>query len=225
MERQAGANEVHVMRAPRNPSEHMRVMVASVVGILVAVATAFAAPWQLAVLTGWDVAALSLMAWIWLSIAGLSGEETRALATREDDSRAAAFFVLLLAANISIVGVILTFIEAEQSHGALRVLLNVSSVVGVVLAWAVLHTVFMLRYAHLYYTEPQGGIEFAHDPMPDYHDFAYLAFTVGMTFQVSDTAVQTKSIRRTIMRHALLSWLFGTIIVGLTINLIAGLVR
>ena len=200
-------------------------MVVTVVGIVIAVVAAFFAPWQLAVLSGWDGAALSLLAWIWSSIAGLSSDETRALATREDDSRAASGWLILVASNISVVGVILAFIEAEQSHGALRVLLNVSSVVGVLLAWAVVHTVFTLRYARLYYSDTPGGIDFSQDSTPDYHDFAYVAFTVGMTFQVSDTNVSSKTIRREILRHALLSWLFGAIIVALTINLIAGLVR
>ena len=93
------------------------------------------------------------------------------------------------------------------------------------LSWAVVHTVFALRYAHLYYTDTPGGIDFKQEPMPDYHDFAYVAFTVGMTFQVSDTDINTRPMRRAILRHALLSWLFGAIIVAMTINLIAGLVR
>ena len=213
------------MRLPRHPSEKMRVLVACLIGIVVAAAMAFAAPWQLAVLTGWDAAALTLLAWIWSSIAGLTGNETRAVATREDDSRAASLLVLLVASGISLVVVILAFIEAEQSDGALRVLLNISSVAGVLLSWAVVHTVFALRYAHVYYTDTPGGIDFPTETMPDYFDFAYVAFTIGMTFQVSDTNVATKHMRRTILSHAMLSWLFGMVIVGLTINLIAGIVR
>ena len=129
------------MRVPRHPSEKLRVIIVCVIGIVVATALAFAAPWQLAVLTGWDAAAVTLLAWIWSSIAGLTGNETRSVATREDDSRAAALLVLLIASIVSLVGVILAFIEAEQSDGALRVLLNISSVTGVLLAWAVVHTV------------------------------------------------------------------------------------
>ena len=213
------------MRVPRHPSEKMRVIVVCVIGIVVAAGLAFAAPWQLAVLTGWDAAAVTFLAWIWLSVAGLTGNETREVATREDDSRAASLLVLLIASSISLVGVILAFIEAERSDGALRVLLNISSVAGVLLSWAVVHTVFALRYAHVYYTGTPGGIEFPTEPMPDYFDFAYVAFTIGMTFQVSDTNIATKQMRRTILSHAMLSWLFGTVIVGLTINLIAGIVR
>jgi len=94
-----------------------------------------------------------------------------------------------------------------------------------VLSWAVVHTVYTLRYAAAYYGEPAGGIGFNGGEPPSYRDFAYLAFTIGMTFQVSDTALQTTALRRTALRHALLSYLFGTGILAVTINLVAGLRR
>ncbi len=94
-----------------------------------------------------------------------------------------------------------------------------------VLSWAVVHTVFTLRYAHEYYAAPSGGIDFKNDAPPDYQDFAYVAFTVGMTFQVSDTDVQKRVIRRTILRHALLSYLFGAVILAVTINVVANLLQ
>jgi uncharacterized membrane protein len=84
----------------------------------------------------------------------------------------------------------------------------------------------VLRYAHLYYTEPVGGIVFADlDASPDYLDFAYVAFTVGMTFQVSDTGIAKRAIRRSVIRHALLSYLFGTVVVGVAINVVGNLIR
>jgi uncharacterized membrane protein len=81
----------------------------------------------------------------------------------------------------------------------------------------------MLRYALLYYAYPEGGIDFNQQERPSYRDFAYLALTVGMTFQVSDTDLQTSQIRATTLRHALLSFLFGAVILASAINLIAGL--
>jgi uncharacterized membrane protein len=84
------------------------------------------------------------------------------------------------------------------------------------------HTVFTLHYAHRYF-EADGGIEFPKTDDPTYLDFAYVAFTVGMTFQVSDTEISDRSIRWLLLRHAALAYLFGTVIVGLTINLLAGL--
>jgi uncharacterized membrane protein len=94
---------------------------------------------------------------------------------------------------------------------------------SVALSWAAVHTVFALRYAHLFYGH-SGGIDFGSDA-PDYRDFAYLAFTIGMTFQVSDTAIGSQEIRRTVLRHALLSYVFSVVIVATTINVIVGLFR
>jgi Protein of unknown function (DUF1345) len=93
------------------------------------------------------------------------------------------------------------------------------------LSWLVVHTVFRLRYALLYYTAHAGEIEFNQHSPPRYSDFAYLAFTLGMTFQVSDTDLQTPHIRATALRHALLSYLFGAVILATSINLVAGLAR
>jgi uncharacterized membrane protein len=83
----------------------------------------------------------------------------------------------------------------------------------------------MLRYARLYYADPVGGVDFNEDVRPDFSDFAYLAFTIGMTYQVSDTDLTNRRIRRTALRHALLSFLFGTVIVAMTINIVAGLLK
>ena len=93
---------------------------------------------------------------------------------------------------------------------------------SVALAWISVHTVFMLRYARLYYSPPDGGIDF-HGDKPDYKDFAYLALTIGMTFQVSDTDLLGKRVRRTALHHALLSYVFGTGIVAVTVSSVAAL--
>ena len=93
------------------------------------------------------------------------------------------------------------------------------------LAWSAVHTVFTLRYARLYYSPPIGGIDFNEEDDPTYLDFAYLALTIGMTFQVSDTNLTSKPIRRSALQHALLSYLFGAIIVALVINVVSSLLH
>jgi uncharacterized membrane protein len=104
--------------------------------------------------------------------------------------------------------------------------LTTVAVFTVFLSWFTVHTLFVLRYARLFYVDPIGGIDFlSRDDPPDYMDFVYFAFTVGMTFQVSDTGVIQRNIRRTVTRHALLSYLFGTVIVGVAINVVGNLVR
>jgi uncharacterized membrane protein len=99
--------------------------------------------------------------------------------------------------------------------------------VTVVLSWAVINTLFTLRYAHLHFASPAAGIDFedvARADQPDYRDFAYVAFTIGMCYQVSDTTVRNPRIRRTVLSHALLSYVFGVVIVAGSVSLIAGLV-
>jgi uncharacterized membrane protein len=84
------------------------------------------------------------------------------------------------------------------------------------------HTTFTTRYARLYYTGPDGGTSFNETDPPRYADFAYLAFTIGMTFQVSDTDLKTKEIRRTAVQHAPLPYLPGAVVIASTINMVAG---
>jgi uncharacterized membrane protein len=101
--------------------------------------------------------------------------------------------------------------------------LTALAVVSVLLAWSVVHTIFALRYARLYYAAPVGGLGFGEDDPPVYADFAYVAFTIGMTFQVSDTDISKRPIRRAAIHHALLSYVFGTMILGIVVNSIATL--
>ncbi len=202
-----------------------RVLIVTAIGAAAGLVAARFTPWQLSTLTGWDVAAGLFIAWVWTSAGRFSAEETRAFATREDDSRVSAQFLLLGAGVASLIGVGFDLIKASQANGGDKALLTAMGVLTVVLSWAVVHTVFTLRYAHEYYTAPLGGIDFKAKEKyaPDYRDFAYVAFTVGMTFQVSDTDIQVRVIRRTVLTHALLAYLFGAVILAVTINVIAAL--
>ena len=162
------------------------------------------APWQLALLIGWDVVAVLVLTRVWFRVGRFSPDQTMEFATREDDSRASAELLVISASMASLAGAAFGLLKAHQSEALLKVLLTVGTVLTVGLSWAVVHTVFALRYAHEYYSTPPGGIDFKSGKyQPDYGDFAYVAFTVGMTFQVSDTDIGTRLIRRTILRHAL----------------------
>jgi uncharacterized membrane protein len=98
-------------------------------------------------------------------------------------------------------------------------------VAAIAASWLVVNSIFTLRYARLYYTEPRGGVDFDQDPDPTFRDFAYVAFTIGMTSQVSDTALRETEIRATALRHALTSFVFNTVIIAVTVNIVAGLSR
>jgi uncharacterized membrane protein len=92
-------------------------------------------------------------------------------------------------------------------------------------SWLTVHTIFALRYARLYYSGTVGGISFNQRREPTYPDFAYVAATIGMTFQVSDTDLEDAAIRRTALRHALLSYLFGAVLLAMTVNVGASLLK
>ncbi len=181
-------------------------------------------PWQVAILIGWSVSAAAFVASVWLSVRRMDGAATAEFATIEDDSRAAADLVLITASSASLLGVALTLLKASGESGAARAFITGVATVSVILSWAAVHTVFMLRYARLYFANG-GGIDFNDEQTTNYLDFAYIAFTIGMTYQVSDTAVTVKDIRTTALRHALLSYVFGTGVVAMLINVVAGLLK
>jgi uncharacterized membrane protein len=178
--------------------------------------------WEVTALAGWCAVAATFLALVWITIFRADSERTRMIATREDETRVTSDLVLLCACVASLLGVGFILLKASAAKGAAVAALTGLGVASVVLAWGVVHSVFALRYADLYYAT-DGGIDFNEGDNPDYRDFAYLAFTIGMTYQVSDTDLQTKKIRRTALKHAILSYVFGTAIIAMTINIVAGL--
>jgi uncharacterized membrane protein len=208
----------------RNGLAARRLTAGSVAGIAVGAGTAaFGARWQIAVSLGWCALALVILVWIWATIGPKDSEATAEHARSEDFSRATADIVLLGASVASLVAVAMTLVLAGHAHDGRKTALITLTIVTVALAWFLVHTVFTVRYGDLYYADPVGGIDFNEDDKPDYRDFAYLALTIGMTFQVSDTDLQAKPIRRHAIRHALLSYAFGAVIVAITINIVASL--
>ena len=192
---------------------------AFVVGLIAGVAGSLLLNWHYGLLIGWTSAAAVFVVWFWITLWPMGSSATASHAVREDPGRAVTNLLVLAAAVASLVavGVLLNAGGGDKDVQASM------SVVSVALAWGAVHTVFTTRYARLYYLAPVGGIDFNEDLPPRYSDFAYLAFTIGMTFQVSDTDLKTKAIRATALRHALLSYLFGAVIIASMINLIAGL--
>jgi uncharacterized membrane protein len=210
-------------RGPGGAPAQLRLAVSGAVGVVSAVVTGVLAPIWVVPLASWGLASLVFVVWMWHSIWPLGPELTAERSRNEDPGRATTDLLLLSASVVSLLAVGLVLIQANQSSGLERGLLVCLSVASIILSWAVVHTVFSLRYAAMYYAGEPGGIDFNEDDPPDFADFAYLALTVGMTYQVSDTNLKTKAIRRTAVRHALLSFAFGTLIIATTINLVAGL--
>jgi uncharacterized membrane protein len=205
------------------PHTIWRLGIAAAVGALAAALTIVLGNWRYAPAVGWDAAAIVFSAWVWLAIWPMSDEATADWATAEDPGRAISDVLTLSACVASLAAVGIVLVRAHALHGAEKGALGGLGLLTVAVSWSTVHTVFMLRYAQLYYTGSDGGIEFNQREPPGYRDFAYLAFTLGMTFQVSDTALQTTPIRSTALRHALLSYLFGAVILAAAINLVVGL--
>ena len=181
--------------------------------------------WQVAILIGWDLAVATLISWIWLALYNLSPEQTERNANREDPSLRLSELIVLTAGVAVLAAVGLLLIRAGNATGGTKAYLITLGVVSVALSWSLVHTVFTLRYARAFYGPPVGGIDFNESDPPTYLDFAYLAVTIGMTFLVSDTNLTSKAIRRIALSHALLSYLFGAVIVGLVINVVSSLLH
>jgi uncharacterized membrane protein len=176
-------------------------------------------------LTGWSVAAGCALVWVWSIGWPKDAEETEQLAEEESRSRSTDTWVVL-ACVASLVAVAVALVQSSgSSKDAEAVTAVLLSVVGVVLAWALVNTVFALKYARMYYLdEPDhAGIDFKGNQEPCYADFAYLAFTVGMSFGVPETEPDTTAIRKVALGHALLSYAFGTGVVAVAINLVTNL--
>ena len=210
---------------PNSPRPALRrLAVSSAAGAATAGIAALWAPWQLAVLLGWDASALAYVT-ATLPVIRHDGATTEAVALFEDESRRTAEAILLGACVVSLGAVGTGLAEASRADGGEEVLLTAASAATVVLSWCVVQVVHTLRYASLYYRDAAGGVDFNGTRQPDYRDFAYLAFTVGMTYQVSDTNLSSPAIRRRALAHALLSYVFGTVIIATTINIVASLLR
>jgi uncharacterized membrane protein len=205
--------------AGRRLSAQAEVAICAAVGLVVAIPVIVVAAPLIGVLVGFDAATVAYLVWLWTMIWPRDPEQTAAHATTTGPDRTVTDLILLTAAVASLVAV--GFVVSSSDLGVLaRVVLGLASIV---LAWAMIHTVYTLRYANLYYAATPGGVDFNEPNPPAYADFAYLALTIGMTFQVSDTPLQSTQFRRTALRHALLSYLFGTGILATTINLVASL--
>ena len=209
----------------RTASAGRRVTAAMLGGAVAgAVISLFTVP-SAAILAGWDVAVVIYVTWVWIAVWRLDPGTTARLAKREDPSTAVADLVVVGAGTAMLAAVGFALAKAGQDTGGMKAFLVTLGLLSVVLSWTIVHTDYALRYARAYYSEPTGGIEFNEEEPPTYTDFAYFAFTVGMTFQVADTNITSKAVRRITLRHALLSYLFGAVLLGLVINVVATLLK
>jgi uncharacterized membrane protein len=175
-------------------------------------------------LLAWDLGGLILLGFAGFIILRSDAKETRRRAAAYDPGHRVVGVVVLASSAFSLFAAAVLLRQGPDVTPSTRGLHAALCVATVAISWLVTHSAFTLRYAHLYYRDPgrEGGIELQGDEPPADLDFAYFAFTIGMTFQTSDIAISSSQIRRTVLSQALLSFLYNTIILAFSLNLIVG---
>lgn len=176
---------------------------------------------------GWDTFSLCMIIMTWITFKITTPTEIRRQAGDQDSSRLVIFIIILISTFASFLAVLILLIAKNKQNDSLDIGIAIA---GMLFSWFLVHTIFAMRYAHIYYgdhkTMPDthaGGLDFPGDENPGYPDFAYFSFVLGMTFQVSDVQVTSKRFRKLALLHGVLSFGFNTVIVALTINVMAGL--
>lgn len=198
-----------------------RLAVAVALSLATAVLLPAHLPWTVRAVAAWDGFALPLLALIWLTILTLRPSQIRQVARREDPGRVGSLAVVVLGAGVALLAVVLLLeasmqMDPNQRRGAIVVAIS-----AVALSWSLTHTVFTLRYAHLFYSAVAGppGLAFPGETTDlDYLDFAYFSFTIGMAAQTADVAVRSRALRRLTLLHSVISFAFNAALVALSIS-------
>jgi uncharacterized membrane protein len=200
-----------------------RIAACAAAGLLVALVVGVFGPLELAPMAGWIVAAGTAVTWVWLIAWPKGHEVTEQLAEEEGASRSTDAAVLL-AAGASLGAIVFALARSGDTGDPVGIAAVVLAVIAAVASWALVNTVFALKYARLYYFDiDDGGIDFAQQQPPAYSDFAYLAFTVGMAFAAPEAEPTHTLVRRVVLGHALLSYAFGTVVLAVAVNLVTNI--
>jgi uncharacterized membrane protein len=181
------------------------------------------------IMIGWDTFSLLMIISSWITFFITQSRRIREQAKVQDPKRSVIFIIILISTLASFLAVLILLVTKKEGNSGASWRLPIA-VAGMLFSWALIHTIFALRYAHIYYgdheTKPgtqAGGLEFPSEEEPGYLDFAYFSFVLGMTYQVSDVQITSKRFRHLALLHGLISFGFGTTMIALTINIIAGL--
>jgi uncharacterized membrane protein len=180
------------------------------------------------VMIGWDTFSLCMIIMSWVTFFITTSKQIREQARIQDQAASIIFILILISTTASFLAVLLLLVVKHSGNETHSWRLPIA-IAGMIFSWFLIHTIFTLRYAHIYYgdhpTTPDkyhGGLSFPDNATPEYIDFAYFSFVLGMTFQVSDVQITSKRFRKLALWHSLLSFGFNTIMIALTINVIAG---
>jgi uncharacterized membrane protein len=198
-----------------------RLLVAAALGVLATLLAPSHIEWTVRAVLGWDVGALTLIVMAWVTIVRANAEVSERRAYAYDPGR---HMVWVIALGASLFSLFAATAVLGRLHGCpieQKGLWSGLAFAAVILSWVLTHTACTLRYAHLYYRAPaRGGLEFPGGQLPCDLDFAYFSFTIGMCCQVSDVVVSDSVIRRTVLVHSLLSFVYNTTILAIALNLV-----
>jgi len=219
----ATASRAFARHDPRQARARLVIAIGAGLAVAYLVPDRFGA--ALRAIAGWDAAALSMGVLAWALISSTDAKRTRQKAAEDDPGRRAVWVIAILASGYSLFATALALRSAHTSGLEYRPVFIVLCLAAVVTAWALTHTAYTLRYAHLYYREDHdgvGGLTFPGNAAPTYFDFAYFAFTIGMCFQTADVSITSRRFRRAVMGHAVLSFVYNTTILATAVSLIVG---
>jgi uncharacterized membrane protein len=212
---------------------HYRLLIALCVSAVIFVCNYHKASTPALALLSWSGLALTVILLDWIIIMSSHPLEVRKIAKLEDSSRTFLFIFVATASLVSLAAIVFLLKSTKGMSATAKSEHILLAIGAVIISWWFLHTIFTLRYAHLYYDENTdvdgetkgiGGLEFPGKDQPDYLEFVYFSFIVGMTFQVSDVEITSRRIRRVCLVHSLMSFAFNTAILALSINVVSGMV-
>lgn len=202
-----------------------------VAGLAVAVGLAFLTDLRAstASLVGWDVLCLTFMALMTLYMSNRDAAAMRTHAEEADEGRAVVLVLILLASVASFAAIAMELSAAKTAHGTARAVYIALAFFTIAMSWLFVQLNFALHYAHAYYSPPEagrgdaGGLRFPGEGEPDYWDFVHFSIVIGVASQTADIDFTDKALRRLGTAHSLFAFVFNTVVVALTINLLASL--
>jgi len=204
------------------PRIRTRLAIALVVGVALALVPLGPSGGLARALTGFIGAGLAFAGPLLVFLMRPDGEDTRRRVAGRGGDTTWYDTVILVAAVASLFGVA-TLLIGSSSSGSQQVIDAIVGLLTVLVGWVCVHTTYILRYARIYYASSVAPIDFKQDEPPAFSDFAYFSFNLGMAYQIADTDLKTTEIRRVVLAHCLVSYLYGTLVIAATINLVAGI--
>lgn len=215
---------------------HHKLVISLFFGALAIITTGSVVEKPVSWMIGWLVYGAAHLGLAWVTILSSHPSDVRQEVDGQDSNRIMISLFVIVASFVSLFAILFLLYDAGKTASKSALIVHlILSFSCVVCSWILVHTIFTLRYAHLYYRPTEGGrnggnrrqrgLEFPNEEEPDYLDFTYFSFVIGMTFQVSDVTISSRELRRLALVHALLSFAFNTLLVALTINVVSGLIQ